>query len=164
MNFGNVVTANASTVNILSGASITTSFFCVGRDGSGIAVINGGFLSTADLRIGYGALVDNLGSGTFILNSGTVIAPLVDSATITTSPSNVFQLNGGVLQTSQIVLDSGATSSPFAFTMNGGTIVVSAGGTLFNKGGSSNPSYHRWHGRPRRAYQAWFRHLDSQRL
>ena len=78
------------------------------------------------------------GAGDFILNRGTAIAPITDSSygSSTGSIPESFQLNGGVLETSQVLIESGSNPA-FTFTMNGGTLLVSNNGTIFNNSGSS---------------------------
>jgi autotransporter-associated beta strand protein len=138
-NIGHVAEANASTI-IITG-TVSADLIRDGHSGAGNIVVNGGLVSASGyLSVSDGQTTDLLGTGNFILNSGTVIAPTVESARAATSavPTNTFQLNGGVLQTSQVILEPNANSTAFMFTMNGGTILVSAGGTLFQNGGSSN--------------------------
>jgi len=141
LNIGNVDAADASTINITG--TIIAGFVCPGRDGAGTMIVDGGLLQLADpnwgsLRVGWGAPGDPDGSGTFILQSGTVVAPIVDSdMPVATSSPESFQLNGGTLYTKQVLIDSGSNAA-FVFTMNGGKVVVTAAGTLFQDGGSSN--------------------------
>jgi autotransporter-associated beta strand protein len=133
---GNVSDAQASTVNLTG--TFTGGPVYIGRDGGAVFNVNGGYINTSDIRVGWGAPTDPVGHGVFNLNSGTVISPTVESTfgrTSGTSPE-LFNLNGGVLETAQILIDSGSNPA-FTFTMNGGTLLVTNNGTIFNNGGSS---------------------------
>jgi autotransporter-associated beta strand protein len=133
---GHVAQAGVSTV-IITGTLSAGSIYA-GHQGAGNIIVNGGLVNTPNVRVGNWGSGSSIGIGSFVLNSGTVIAPTVDSdAASSTIGTNTFQLNGGLLETSLIVTESGS-NAPFTFTMNGGTILVTAGGQIFKNGGTTD--------------------------
>jgi hypothetical protein len=114
-----------------NGATLIVSNLVLGglRGSDGTLMMQGGSISSSN---GLTVTVGQGGAGTFILNGGTVTATQV---LLTNGPNSVLQLAGGVLNSSNVIISSGAilagNGTITGAVVNAGTILASGTALTF---------------------------------